>query len=519
MANADKDGKSGFNLVVRLPRLEDCDDLTLEYLFPTRDGPWSSQTKAALARHGTDRLDLNENWASVDPEWRCPGCSRAKTDLFRLSSADVLIAHLHIHHDHLGDALRKRLQQDIGQEWIHSISPMVRHIEKPVSKILARFSPVLVCSDCNEADAAVKSRLRKIHRDFSFSACEISNFIEAHPNRPHEIKLDVALDIYKNAKEDFDRRLALLDQFAKIIVAGELPQERGNLPPIGVPSPLGMLSYLHSSILRGDGESYLSISQDIDAFQRRSVSRHGTAAHGGKNKPVYGDAPSEEEVLDHHGSGAPDLWSATPGDWHCPACDRTKRSIMRKSNKSKEQWSGRLYRHTEFIIEDGYDDDDIWYERIDHHKLLLICGDCANIVPMLKQRHPDLSRYEVQFQIGDMKGVARAQANCPHEIDWDRAIVQAKEALDRWPLIEEYWSRYHEAVGCKALYRKYLDRANTPERAWGWLRSQYIENGQEVDGLDEYLHYLLEEADRIGVEDPWFRKAQEQKLSGSQSGQ
>lgn len=84
-----------------VPDLTSFGDADLDRHFIRRDGAWSAATKAALARFGVDRLDLDENWASVGSDWECPGCGRRKAELFRLTGNRVLLARLDIHHDHL----------------------------------------------------------------------------------------------------------------------------------------------------------------------------------------------------------------------------------------------------------------------------------------------------------------------------------------------------------------------------------------------------------------------------------
>lgn len=460
------DDDQWLDIAFRVPRLEHCEEARLEALFPGRDGAWSGPSKAALLRHGTDRLDLNENWASVPPDWTCPGCSRSKVDLFRLSDNGVLLAHLDIHHDHLSDALKLRLRKDVASDWIHHISPMVKHIEEPIARLLARFAPVLICSDCNAADGNVKARKIRIHRSFSFSASEIAAFITPAPNMAHGINFDAALSIYESVKADFDHRLRLLDQFAGIIASGQLPQEPGNLPPPSSASPLDMPYYLHSSAIHGAWDNYQSISGDVDAFLRRSVSRQGTGSSGKKESQTAPDCPSHDDIRNHDGSGAPDLWRAVAEDWRCPACERTRLHILRRSKKGKSRWSGRLYRHTEFIFEEGYDEDDHEIERIDRHEIVLICGDCANIMPMLKQRNAELSRNDIQFQISDMRQIASASANAPHDIDWERATDHARASLGRKPAIDDYWSHHNRAISARSAYQDCLKKAGNPKRAW-----------------------------------------------------
>lgn len=95
-----------------VPNLSRADDQEIESLFRSFDGRWSAQTKALLAQHGVERLDLDDNWASVPPIWRCTPCGRYKTELARLSDSGVLICRLDRHHDHLRDYGKRVLRRD-----------------------------------------------------------------------------------------------------------------------------------------------------------------------------------------------------------------------------------------------------------------------------------------------------------------------------------------------------------------------------------------------------------------------
>lgn len=490
-----------------VPDLASFGDADLDRHFTERDGAWSAATKAALARFGVDRLDLDENWASVWPDWECPGCGRRKAELFRLTGNDVLLARLDIHHDHLGDILKARLRDAIGSDWISWIAPGVAHFEKLSSKMLVRFAPTLVCLDCNVADGTVKKRSPDIPRDFSFRPSEIRRFITPVANGEHGVDVKAALQIFEAERIDFEKRVHFLDTIFAIIANGEMPQERGNLPPAGVPRPLGMLGYLHSAVLRSDREGYSAVSKDLDAFAMRSVSRAGVASNPAKRWRRAVKIPSPEEIATHDGGGAADLWNAVGADWRCPACDRAKAEIIRSSNNPRRKWSGKLLRHTEFTVKDGYDEDDEYGEWIDHHEIMLICGDCANILPAVKQREPNLSRSDVLFQLRDMRAVTIAAPHQPHEVDWEMAMRLARESSALHALTVPYWDHYFAAVNCRARYRDYLKycRGNA-DRAWNRLMVEYREEGIDPTEVEEHVALLLAEADRIGVEDPYRQK-------------
>ncbi|EGF93800.1 conserved hpyothetical protein [Asticcacaulis biprosthecium C19] len=62
----------------------------------------------------------------------------------------------------------------------------------------ARFKPVVICEQCNSADATAKRKLG-LRKDFSFSPLEMRQFVRATPHGFHHIDYDLALRIYTNA--------------------------------------------------------------------------------------------------------------------------------------------------------------------------------------------------------------------------------------------------------------------------------------------------------------------------------
>lgn len=110
-------------------------------------------------------------YASIGPDWRCPGCHRTKyqvmrwTERFPNSPNSFMgwVVGLHKHHDHGG---------------------------RP-----ARFPETLVCEQCNSADAAAKKEL-KLPQNFSFSPAEIRCFVIAIAHGWHLINYGAAQRLY-----------------------------------------------------------------------------------------------------------------------------------------------------------------------------------------------------------------------------------------------------------------------------------------------------------------------------------
>lgn len=113
-------------------------------------------------------------WNHVSESWRCPGCGRSKFQIMRWTKRFVKngvrckpyrdwIAILHGHHDHGNNS---------------------------------RFDKVLLCGQCNSADAAVKKKLN-LNDCFSFSPLEIREFVKATPHGMHKIDYVKARQVYE----------------------------------------------------------------------------------------------------------------------------------------------------------------------------------------------------------------------------------------------------------------------------------------------------------------------------------
>lgn len=488
-----------------IPKLGSLTDEQLEGLYGDRDGPWSVAMKTALRRFDTDKLDLDDNWASRSPDWECPGCNRRKPDLVRVTGNGVLLARLDIHHDHLTDYLKSILHSKLGPQWRAALPPDCAHIEKLGSQLVARFEPSTVCSDCNSADGAVKSRIRDIPRHFSFRPTEIRRFVRPRPNAEHEIDYDAALAIFANVRADFQRRVEMTEMLAALALAGDMTLEPGNLPSPLAGNPTGILRHLHGWFSRGCDQS-AAIHKDFADFEARSVSRHGVASNP-KKKPKAVARPTEDEFAQYDGGGAADLWHAAPADWRCPACDRDRRDILRRSNNRKRPWAGKLVRHTEFVLVGSSPPDEeefIVEPFIDRHELHLVCLDCSTILPGVKSRYPDISVSQAIFQFRDMRATAQVAPNQPHEVDWAAAAERARASLPFSKLVENYWRLHNNAVQCRSVYRSLLVKCGGNEkRAWERLRSYFANELEGTEEPDGHLDWLLTEADRIGIEDPY----------------
>jgi hypothetical protein len=251
--------------------INELSDEELSRAFTRRDGRWSKSTQRMLRKFKTTKLDLNENWANQSQGWVCPACGRSKDEIVRITDRGVLLARLELHHDHLHDYLSRRLCDEFGGKWPSKIPAGTYDLEHLGSIMIERFEKIVICADCNTADAVMKQRSPDIHKNFSFRPDEIIQFVNARPNRSHEFYDKKAIRIWESEKADFDLRLAFADQLFGFIQAGRLKRIRNRYPE-GDTFGEFFRTELHNSTARDLIGLYQALGEIRKAFKERSIS-------------------------------------------------------------------------------------------------------------------------------------------------------------------------------------------------------------------------------------------------------
>ena len=206
---------------LHLPDFDFADDPTLERFLPSFDGRWSGQTKDILKALGSQRLELNANWADTPTDWTCPVCRRWKPEIARLTPTGVVLCQLDRHHDHLGDEGVRILWRGQQRPTDRASQDALHSAIQACMALGERFHASLVCNDCNAADGAAKSALAGVvHPEFSFAPSEIARFIQVTPNRPHEIDAETARAVWLEVADDVRDRLAFMEVMARRIAEG-----------------------------------------------------------------------------------------------------------------------------------------------------------------------------------------------------------------------------------------------------------------------------------------------------------
>jgi rubredoxin len=482
---------------LRIPLVSSMTDEEIEAAFPDRDGRWSSSIKAAIRRHAASDVDLNQAWADTPQTWVCPCCERPKPQLLRLNRAQVLLAHLHEHHDHLHERIARRLQRTFGAHWTEGITLGTYHLEHLGSQIIERLEPVLVCADCNIADAAVKSRLSDIDPDFSFRCSEIRTFISPAPNCDHVVDFNLAGSLWNAARDEFVDRCRLADMLAERMEQGHFVRERGR-------------SHLNYQALQdgpaqvqsrwADPEFLKAIQDDALALRLRSISR-GAVGTGRASRRRPAVAPVKDVVARYDGGAFPALWAQLTDDWACPGCRRSRRSILRRSRSPRRNWSGHVQLHREYHIAEvtgGL--------RVTHHTNHLICDGCAGIGARAVQADPTLEPFKLQLD--QIARSVEVEDNRKHELRVDGLQRAIAEAQDLWPAYAAYDAGLQVATSARSSFRYFLAATNgNNAEAWRKTVAQLRRGSRGETGAEASVRVreLIQTPDRLEPDGPPVR--------------
>lgn len=496
-----------------IPDLARASDQEIESLFRSFDGRWSVQTKALLAQHGAEKLDLDDNWASVPPIWRCMPCGRYKAELARLSDAGVLICRLDRHHDHLRDYGKRVLRRDGNRpsepeafsRWFGAVSVCKELIE--------RFHPSIVCVDCNAADGDAKRRLKGIvHPDFSFSPAEISTFITIQPGRPHHVDVEKAEAIWKSVEDDVLDRISFAALLAARVAEGR--HQRQGRKQVSDPPLVPLLS----DMSRNPAYPARKLFQLPYELSARSLQKDGFRSSVKlKARPVRVPSKAEFEAF----TAAQDPrspWAWHDVDWACPSCDRSRFECLRLSGKGK--MTGRLHRlHIYQDEEDdaalrwrnGWDQGGLTYRT---HADVYLCQDCRLIITdankLLKSPSDDCLR------VDDLRAlIGEAPPHMRPEVDLEAALALAEDNFEHAEAAGIYWRHRSTAQAVLKQYVELTKYRGADRETAMWIVMEKVGRYDLEDGeLPGMLDFMLAEGARFSAEDAASRSAHKAAVEG-----
>lgn len=450
------------------------------------DGRWSAQTRWLMEQFGVQKLDLNRAWAQTWIGWSCPCCGRRKSEIARLTDSGVLLCQLDWHHDHLGDVaggiMRKKAMTGADQD-----EDVIRKRACSAAiGLIERFAPVVLCNDCNAADAAMKALIGSgVPRSFSFAPSEIARFIEPKAGRSHDINEGAGRALWQTAMGEFQERLQFAEMMSDRITEGLHDREITNFsdPSLNYDDPhfLYKLAWEAAGVRnRPNGLS--------EALLARSRSASGRSTTSTLKRRVRVPTQAEFEELDQANGKDSGPWRKAGSNWRCPCCERSKFEIMRLSNRGK--WRAAVMMLNEYELE--ADAESIGRRMASNARSFFIsgvrqvgvCQDCRQIVADASRAHAD----EVAFKLG--KGGEDVEEHSTHRIV---GIIDLLPKCQTHPALLQFirdcpgvWHRPGEAI----QLRHYKGFAGTHGcQCLVEAGAFAVATGQAVVGVDSVLGY------------------------------
>jgi rubredoxin len=373
--------------------------------FKHIDGIFSPLTKQLIQEHGAADADMTQFWIMTPQDWCCPVCKRSKGDIVRKDKNNLLICRLVEHHDHMNDILVKRFTA-ISATLKGGVvaDDAAERFAKRSSAMVSAYNNIVICQDCNNADANAKKAVGA-PVDFSYSPAEISQFILPKKNSSHDIDDYKAREIWFAAKPTFELRMKIVERIANIAATNTHWFQETALKdqPERIKSECKF--NLHFFYGLDDLPTHLFRNSNQSAKNYACWKTKGTIKAG--PIPTTGECDHVTRVRDAY------VWGMVPDDWICPVCSRSKRETIRH-NKNKD-WCFCISRNS-------YRDLNSPRKK----KQQVICRDCGLVAEdigreALKAVGVTSGSKSAWVELSDIGAVIKARPHTRHEILPDKA--------------------------------------------------------------------------------------------------
>jgi rubredoxin len=494
-----------FDITLRLANIVDLSDDEMQAHFWALDGRWSKQTKSLIERHGAKGLSLNSNWALVRQNWTCPCCGRDKPSVVRLGPNGILLARLDLHHDHIADWVSRAFDFRTGQT--RKLTPEEIHVPVAARNLAERFSPVLVCNDCNAADGAAKlNTSNQIDPYFSFSPQEIREFISVSRNAPHIVDPEKAHAIWIGKRPEFEARKSLIDQLVRVTMHGSLRRMRSIDETRGADAWIRMEQRALYKAIDAQPDKRTALV-NYENFIIRSTLNDGAGLTAAKRKTRPSASPTDAEFveIDADVSSICRPWREAPQGWICACCGRSKREICRKSNAGK--WTARIFRHSEYSIESDYTAVEL--RRAIYPMFVTtpivgdaiqfsICQDCTLISTQLKAGHPEISDH-FYLSLADLRdSIVSQSANQNHEVNLSVALERVADNHILSQAIDAFLEHRNLAGHAFSRFDAVMKSGWTDGEARAYAARKVEETRSLPErALDPFIDWLIDEGNRL----------------------
>ena len=282
------------------------------------NSPLSQEIKK---HHKTEIFEMNSNWAETSQHWHCPCCGRSKFEISRVGSKSQILAKLVIHHDHMTDALKAAFHKvflDSGTE--RPTNTGLAMIER-MAPAFSAYAPILICEDCNNADAAAKKLLANKTLSVkwqSFSTGQIRQFINISNHSSHTINESNLLEVWARIRPAYVARMNLAYKVAEAAVLQDYWYE-GYSPEIVAIPTLSNGHHRYGGLELINTESFSHEMAQHSIVHKPNMSRWRT-----ESKPRGPVPPKNYLAMLLSLPGCARMWEELPNTWKCPICQRSK---------------------------------------------------------------------------------------------------------------------------------------------------------------------------------------------------
>lgn len=289
------------------------------------DSEYTYSTLTLVEKFNASGAHLNKWWVMTPTDWFCPCCKRTKAEIVRLNKNEYLTCQLHEHHDHMKDVVKTLFEKYSTQRDQIVADELSEKFAIKAAFSLSAYDNTIICYDCNKADADAK-KIVKAHKFFSFSPCEIAEFVKSSSNQEHVIDPLLAQQVWERAKLVFEIRMEFAERFAKIAAENKdwyQPSERTARQI----ERLAQLNFERNGLHQFDRFEPEKLLYNTVPFKGVNSSWRL------KENPIIKKRPSANELA-HLIATRGKYWTRYEDNWSCPCCLRNKYDCVRPSKKN-----------------------------------------------------------------------------------------------------------------------------------------------------------------------------------------
>jgi rubredoxin len=289
------------------------------------DGVGSPLSCEIKKHHGVEFFEMNRNWVETAQYWKCPCCERRKFDISRLGSKSQILAKLVEHHDHMADALKAAFNKVFVVSGTEKPTSTGLALVERIAPAFSAYAPVLICEDCNNADAAAKKIIsaKGDRVDWqSFSIGQIRQFIKVRKHIPHGIDESKVMALWLLVRPAYVARMKLVYKVAEAAVLQDYWYERYPIGMVAVPTlSNGFQRYGGLELVDGEALGHEMAKSNIAHPANRSRWRN-------ERKPAGSRPPANYMAMLLSLPGCARMWNELMDSWVCPICKRSKYEVV-----------------------------------------------------------------------------------------------------------------------------------------------------------------------------------------------